>query len=194
MTSSGRTGTFGTWLCVALLASCLVTDVVAGRKLTGSSSKTKSRPSSSTASRQQTQQQRKQPDSSHADAARLSYSGYNSQPNPPRNAQHLPSAPAAQPAAQPGWNVPPAQRQNVPHSQSAAPYPNAPYAQGTPAHNAPYPSQQQQNHGVAPPPYSPYGQQPGVSSHGVAPPAYSPAGSHPYSGQYCGSDCLLLLN
>lgn len=186
MTSPVRHGNGGhtlrTWLCVGLLATCLVTDVVAGRKLTGSSSKTKSRSSSSSSSaRQQPAQKKHEP---NQEATRLSYSPSHA------SAPALPAASAGgshagAPAA--GWNVPQQQqRQNVPHSQSA-PYPSqngghAPYAQGVPAQSAPYPQQsaagypQASGAGHAPPPYSPYGG--GSASHaGQAPPPYSPYGN-----------------
>lgn len=108
---------FVTWVCTTLLLSCMFTNVDA-RKYASSSRKSSSKTSHSHGtSSSSSGGHANKPDTSHADAAKLSYSGYNSQPNPPRTA-HQPSAPAA-PAHTPaahasapdankpiGWNVP----------------------------------------------------------------------------------------
>lgn len=136
MMSQGKKCVFVTWLCTSLLLSCMFTNIE-GRKYASSSNSR--RPSSKTSHSPSSQSGRvnKPADTSHTDAAKLSYSGYNSQPNPPRAAQQ-PSAPvhtapassagANQQANKPiGWNVPAhsdaggIQKQSATHTQSAYP-------------------------------------------------------------------------
>ena len=191
------------WFCAILFVSCLFVNDVNARKVSGSSSSRKSSSSSSGRITKPTYSQ-----NSHADAARLSYSNYNSQPNRPAAPKPAPQpsapasyphpapaayphpapAPAAPPAnAKPiGWNVPASnpnvQKTSVQNTNAAPPYPGA---GGSP----PYP--QQATHGSmgAPPPYS---QQP---SHGAPPPysasnvnqGYNPGGAPPAYSPYGGN-------
>lgn len=162
---NGKQTVFVTWFCVFLLLSCLFTNIEA-RKKTGSSGGHAARPSTDN-----------KYSGSHADQAKLSYSGYNSAPNPPKSQQPV-AAPAPAPSynAPPpppplpkspdankpiGWNVPDGnvQKQTV-HNTNSAPYPNQPQqAAAAPPPYSQYPAQ-----GAAPPPYQ---------QHQAAPPQYS---------------------
>ncbi|GAB0095980.1 hypothetical protein DMENIID0001_114240 [Sergentomyia squamirostris] len=169
---------------LALVASLTV--LVDARKTPGSSRRTGS--SSGSRVSKPTYTAPSQTSNSHADQARLSYSGYNQQPN---RAQPAASAPAAQPAPAPaqnigwntnsqpgagggannrpiGWNVDqPAQKQNIAPANAAPP---------------PYSSL---NHGP-PPPYSPQSQpNPATGYH--APPPYSPQAGVPNQPHYAGA-------
>jgi hypothetical protein len=161
-------------ICVMLVLSMFTNAVEAkkqssGSRRGGSSSKGGGVSSGRVSKPSQTQTN----SNSHADLAKLSYSGYNQQPNAPKTHQAAAAPPAPPPlpkASAPvdasgqnkpvGWNVDNANKQNVPH-QNAAPYP---------VNN--------QQHPAAPPPYSP------VANQGP-PPAYNPvAGQPPAYSQY----------
>ncbi|XP_055683635.1 trithorax group protein osa-like isoform X1 [Lutzomyia longipalpis] len=181
-------------LAVLLLSLCAYGDA---RKSPGSSRRGGSSPSRV---QKPTYTQPSQSSNSHADQARLSYSGYNQQPN---RAPQQPSAPAAHPApaqqpaqnigwntnAQPaggansrpvGWNVDqPAQKQNVAPANAAAP----PYPVQSGANPPPYSAVQ--NHGP-PPPYSAQAQ-PNPASGYHPPPPYSPQAGVPNQPHYAGA-------
>lgn len=176
---NGKQTVFVTWFCVFLLLSCLFTNIEA-RKYASNSRKTASSTRPSTDNKYS---------SSHADQAKLSYSGYNSAPNQPKSQQPV-AAPAPAPAQAPslpqspdankpiGWNVPDGnvQKQTV-HNTNSAPYPNQPQqAAAAPPQYSQYPAQ-----GGAPPPYSqqsnvnthPHDAPPPYQQHAGAPPQYS---------------------
>lgn len=198
---NGKQTVFATWFCVFLLLSCLFTNIEA-RKYSSSSRKTGS--SSARTTRPSTDSKYS---NSHADQAKLSYSGYNSAPNPPKSQQPVaapapapsysnpppppplppqPARPSAPDSNKPiGWNVPDGnvQKQTV-HNTNAAPYPNQPQAAGAPPPYSQYPAQ-----GGAPPPYSPHSN---VNSHPHdAPPPYQPHAAAP--PQYSGGEFLSFL-
>lgn len=192
---------FVTWLCITLLFSCMFTNIEA-RKYSSSNSRRTGSPGKTHGT---SGGRVSKPDTSHADAAKLSYSGYNSQPNPPRAASKpavqqpyspvqskpvqtapvasapVASAPAAPVQTQPiGWNVPASSNTGGIQKQSASHTNSAPPpypVQGSPAGQGTYPGA----HNNAPPPYG-AGTGAGQSSY-HAPPAYSPpaAAPPPYS-------------
>lgn len=195
---NGKQTVFVTWFCVFLLLSCLFTNIDA-RKYSSSNRKSGSSSSSSSGHTSRPSTDSKY-SSSHADQAKLSYSGYNSAPNPPKSQQpvaapaaapsyHAPPAPPPlPPAVKPsapvdsskpiGWNVPDGnvQKQTV-HNTNAAPYPHQPQqAAAAPPPYSQYPAQ-----GGAPPPYSPHSNvnahphdaPPPYQQHAAAPPQYS---------------------
>lgn len=182
-----------TWFCIVLISSCLFINIDA-RKVASSNTRRKTQSSSSNSGRVS------KPDTSHADQAKLSYSNYNSAPNPPRH--QAPSAPAAPPkAAEPakpiGWNVPPQQNvqkqsvsntnsapfgsgasypgQQQPHAGGSPPYPGAGGSYGN--HGAPPPPYSQHTNNGPPPPYSAGASAPVNSNFNQAPPPYSSYGS-----------------
>lgn len=189
---NGKQTVFATWFCVFLLLSCLFTNIDARKYASNSNSRKTGSSTSGHVSRPSTNTQYS---NSHADQAKLSYSGYNSAPNPPK-AQQPASAPAPVPpplppppaaaAARPsapeskpiGWNVPDGnvQKQSVQNTNSA-PYPHQPQHQAAPPPYSQYPAQ-----GQAPPAYQPHSNvhsnPPPYQQHAAAPPQYS-------GGRFC---------
>lgn len=183
---NGKQTVFVTWFCVFLLLSCLFTNIDARKYGSSSNSRKGGSSSSGHTTRPSTDNKYS---NSHADQAKLSYSGYDSAPRAqqpvaapaPAPVHHAPPPPPPLPpavkapelpkspsdSAKPiGWNVPDGnvQKQTV-HNTNAAP--------------PPYSSNYQ---GGAPPPYSPHSN---VNTRpNDAPPPYSPqAGAPPpYSG------------
>ncbi|KAG4065910.1 hypothetical protein HA402_000357 [Bradysia odoriphaga] len=173
-----------TWFCVVLLLSSQFTNIDARKqpastKKTGTGSHVTRTSSSSNSDTKYS--------NSHADQAKLSYSGYNSAPNPPKAQQPAVAAapppppppvhhaPAATPDANKpavGWNVPDSnvQRQTV-HNTNAAPYPQHPQQSGPPPPYSPHSNVNSHPHD-SPPPYQ---------QHAGAPSQYpgAPAGGYP---------------
>lgn len=177
---NGKQTVFVTWFCVFLLLSCQFTNIDA-RKHT-SSRKTGSSSSSAHVSRPSSDNKYS---NSHADQAKLSYSGYNSAPNPPRT-QPAAAAPAPPPpplppkpveAAKPvGWNVPDGHaQQHTVHNTNAAPH--QPQGAPPPYSANPVPA-------GPPPPYTPHNAPPAYQPAAAPPPAYQQpaAAPPPYSG------------